>query len=571
MHILGIHDGHNASACLITDGETIIALQEERFTNTKNISGFPAKAVTEILKRSGLSPDDIDLVAVASTHTPTPFTRDNILQGYRRDTNLTARLKELVKKTPVYTMYKAKRRKEREKTLMDAGFDLLRVKYVDHHLCHAACAYYGAPWRDERVLVLTNDGSGDGLCATVSVAEGGVIKRIAETEKGHSIGNIYSRTTFMMGLVPLEHEFKIMGMAPYASPAGAEKGYEAYADLIDVNPDDPLTIKRAIPEPTHLIYQRLRERTEFLRFDWISAGLQRITEEVISRWVEAAVKKTGISTVVMAGGVFMNVAANKRVLELPCVDKLFVFPSCGDDTTAIGAAYQVYADVCRDEGREIDIPPIEGFYLGDDFTDADVSITVDAARERFTFDAERVKDIDGETGALMAAGEVVARCQGRMEFGARALGNRSILGDASDANCVRTINMMIKKRDFWMPFAPVMLDRRASDYIINPKEMPAPYMIMLFDTTKNHEDLIAAVHQADLTARPQVIRKDWNGGYYRVLESFEKETGRGVALNTSFNLHGYPIVHGPEEALWVFENSVLTHLALGDMLLSKKA
>ncbi|MEA3458105.1 MAG: carbamoyltransferase C-terminal domain-containing protein, partial [Candidatus Thermoplasmatota archaeon] len=152
----------------------------------------------------------------------------------------------------------------------------------------------------------------------------------------------------------------------------------------------------------------------------------------------------------------------------------------------------------------------------------------------------------------------------------RALGNRSILADASNYGCVRTINMMVKKRDFWMPFAPVIMKERENDYIINPKKVRAPYMMLSFDTTEKRGEFIAAVHQADLTARPQVIEEYWNPEYYRILKEFEKETGSGVLLNTSFNLHGYPIVYGPEEALWVLENSGLEYLALGNYLVTKK-
>jgi len=170
---------------------------------------------------------------------------------------------------------------------------------------------------------------------------------------------------------------------------------------------------------------------------------------------------------------------------------------------------------------------------------------------------------------LLIKGEIVARCKDRMEFGARALGNRSILADASDLKCTRTINMMIKNRDFWMPFAPVIMKEREHDYIVNPKNIASPYMILSFDTTDKREDLIAAIHQADFTARPQVIEKDFNPDYYKILKEFEKNTGKGALLNTSFNLHGYPIVLGPEEAMWVFENSGLKYLALGNYLITK--
>ena len=189
--------------------------------------------------------------------------------------------------------------------------------------------------------------------------------------------------------------------------------------------------------------------------------------------------------------------------------------------------------------------------------------------QRNYLNVNRISDIEKEIASIIADGGVVARCKDRMEFGARALGNRSILADPSNYDCVRTINMMVKKRDFWMPFAPVMMKERASEYIINPKNVASPYMMLSYDTTDKRGEFIAGVHQADLTARAQILEEEWNVGYYRILKEYETLTGRGVLLNTSFNLHGYPVVYGPEEALWVFENSELEHLALGNYLISR--
>ncbi|MFC1862147.1 carbamoyltransferase C-terminal domain-containing protein, partial [Chloroflexota bacterium] len=216
----------------------------------------------------------------------------------------------------------------------------------------------------------------------------------------------------------------------------------------------------------------------------------------------------------------------------------------------------------------IDIQPLQEIYFGPSFTDEDARQAISELKNQ-DFEFEYVDDIEERIAQLLAEGGIVARCKGRMEFGARALGNRSILADAADYSCVRIINMMVKKRDFWMPFAPVIMKERENDYIVNQKGVSAPYMILSFDTTERRKELIAAVHQADLTARPQVLERDWNPEFYTILEEFEKRTGKGVLLNTSFNLHGYPMVYGPKEALWVFENSDLRYLALGNYLLHK--
>ena len=567
MKILGVHDGHNASACLLEDGQIKYCIQEERLTNTKNYSGFPFKSIEKILALTNINTEMLDFIAMASHHTPKP---SDALGLYKKQASmLRSKVLNVAMKTPLYSIYKNRTRRDRLKNLTKLGIPEERVIFVDHHLCHAAAAYYGSPWKDEKVLVLTNDGSGDGLCSTVYVGEDGNLNKIAETPKGNSIGNIYSRVTFMMGLVPWEHEWKVMGMAPYAPESGAKKSYGVFKNYLSI-PDGTLTLKRNIPEPTYLIYPRLRRELELHRFDWISAGLQRFTEEMLCRWIKNAIEKTGIHKVALGGGVFMNVKANKLIMEMKEVEDIFVFPSCGDESNSIGAAYRVYVEKCRELGKGIDIQPLREIYFGPSFTDEDIEKTLSKSKMDANFSYEHIGDIEKRIAELIAQGEIVARCKGRMEFGARALGNRSILADASNYGCVRMINMMVKKRDFWMPFAPVIMKEREGDYIINPKKVCAPYMMLSFDTSEKRGEFIAAVHQADLTARPQIIEEDWNPEYYKILKEFEKETGSGVLLNTSFNLHGYPIVYGPEEALWVFENSGLEYLALGNYLVYKE-
>ena len=566
MKILGVHDGHNASACLLENGRIKYCIQEERLTNTKNYSGFPVKSIEKILALANIDAEELDFIAMASHHTAKP---SDVLVSYKKQASmLRSRVLDVAMKTPLYTIYKNRTKNDRLKNLTKLGIPEERVSFVDHHLCHAAAGYYGAPWKEEKVLVLTNDGSGDGLCSTVYVGEDGTLNKIAETPKGNSIGNIYSRVTFMLGLVPWEHEWKVMGMAPYAPESGMEKSYGVFNKYLSV-PDGTLTLKRNISEPTYLIYPRLRKELELHRFDWISAGLQRFTEEVLCKWVKNAIEKTGIHKVALSGGVFMNVKANKNIMEMKEVEDIFVFPSCGDESNSIGAAYWVYVEKCRELGKEVDILPLREIYFGPSFTDEDTEETLSKSKLDANFSYEHIDNIEKRIAELIAQGEILARCKGRMEFGARALGNRSILADASNYGCVRTINMMVKKRDFWMPFAPVIMKERENDYIINPKNVCAPYMMLSFDTSEKRGELIAAVHQADLTARPQIIEEDWNPDYYKILKEFEKETGRGVLLNTSFNLHGYPIVYGPEEALWVFENSGLEYLALGNYLVYK--
>jgi carbamoyltransferase len=570
MRILGIYCGHNASACLLDNGIIEFCIQEERLVNIKNYIGFPLRSIETILNQAKLAANDVDFIAVAGVDAPAMHVnQETFLESFKWQARFMYRCAKSLVNTPLYRVYMSLSKKRFLKTLSLLDVDRKKIVFVDHHLCHAAAAYYGSPWGKEKVLVLTCDGFGDGLCSTVYIGENKKLTKIAETRRGNSIGDIYATTTFLLGMTPSEHEWKVMGLAPYASERSVEKTYEFFKSLLGISKRNPLTFERRLRSSTEVIYPVLRKGLEFYRFDQIAGGLQRATEELVCQWVKNCVHKTGIHKIAAGGGVFMNVKANKRIMELEEVEDIFVFPSCADESTSIGAAYWVYAMKYQEIGKQVDIQPLRGIYLGPSFTDDEVEQAITELEEKSRLKVEYVQDIESRVAELLVGGEIVARCKGRMEFGARALGNRSILADAANYGNVRTINMLVKKRDFWMPFAPVILKEREHDYFVNPKNVSAPYMILSFDSTDKRSEYIAAVHQADLTARPQVLEKSWNPEYYAIVKEFEKKTGKGVLLNTSFNLHGYPIVYGPREALWVFINSGLKNLALGNYLICK--
>jgi carbamoyltransferase len=299
------------------------------------------------------------------------------------------------------------------------------------------------------------------------------------------------------------------------------------------------------------------------RFDYICAGLQRFTEEILCQWVQSAVAATGVRRLLAAGGVFMNVKANKRIAELAEVDSFEAFPSCGDETLPLGS---FYLDSARHFGED-SVPPLQHFYLGGEPNENDILAALAQSGYRY----EKPADIADAVAELLTAGQPVARCAGPMEFGARALGNRSILADPKNQDVVRVINQMVKKRDFWMPFAPMVKEERQHDYIQNPKHLRSPFMMMTFDTKENFRDLIAAVHNADLTCRAQILSRSHNPQMHDILTAFERRTGGGIILNTSFNLHGFPIVRTPEDALAVLRDSGLEYLQLGDYIVYKKA
>lgn len=571
MKVLGIHDGHTAAAALVEDGRVVAALQEERLNRVKNWSGFPELATKKIFEMASCVPSEIDIIAMNGNHMPYPMDREELMSVYDSTGALKTTVRRFLKRTALRTVYNDRRRADRLRWLKRAGLDKSKTVFVDHHLAHAACAYYGMPNRPDKVLVLTNDGAGDDLCATVNIGENGELKRIAEIPEADSLGNLYAMVTFIMGMVPLEHEYKLMGLAPYASDKGTAQVFNFFKNLLVFPKSDSIVWKRGPNCPdTFYSYDFLTQGLALKRFDGICGGLQMFSETMLTTWVRNCIRHTGISDVALGGGVFMNVKANKAISELPELNSMFVFPSCGDETNSIGAAYIAYRDRCIAEGRTPVLEPVGPIYYGPEYGDEEIEKALGEAKSRgMRINFRRIDDIEKTAAALLAEGKVVGRFKGRMEFGARALGNRSILADPTVPGVVKVINDMIKNRDFWMPFAPSILAEKSDNYVINPKEIPAPYMIMSFDTTDKVEELAAAVHPYDNTARPQLVMKDWNPDYHRLLREFEALTGRGGILNTSFNLHGYPIVCTPEDAVDVFLNSGMSYLAIGTYLATK--
>lgn len=576
--VLGVHDGHLATAALVIDGKLSACASEERFTRKKNQSGFPRRAIEYVLSEGKVTPGELDLAVLAGEDLAPIYSTSSaggmslggaysVISPIRRGWGSLEYhlhglqpLGDLGYKAYSRIGFTLTRRQRLKSILNQLNLDIEKVRILEHHACHAYSAMYGPPWGGQEFLVLTLDGEGDELCATVNIVQDGELKRLAATPKRASLGWIYAEVTRYLGMKPLEHEYKVMGLAPYAAPEGVQKTYSIMRKMITLNQSNPLVF--SAPLRTNLSYTFLKHHLSEHRFDWIAGATQRLAEELIVQWVTSSIKETGISRVALSGGVFMNVKANLRVLEQPEVEELFVFPSCGDESNAIGAAWWGYHQFTNGGF----IKPLRDLYLGPGFSDAEIENCLKEKKVRYEFH----DDVENRIGELLAKGKVVARLDGRMEWGARALGNRSILANPSDWETVRVINTMIKQRDFWMPFAPSVIDERAGDYIINPKRMTAPYMIMAFESTElSRKQLRAAMHPYDFTVRPQVLADEWNIPYNTILKTFESLTGIGGVLNTSFNLHGEPVVCSPNDALHVLKESGLEYLALGKFLITK--
>ncbi|HZW23955.1 MAG TPA: carbamoyltransferase C-terminal domain-containing protein [Gallionella sp.] len=559
--IIAVNDGHNASCVHLEKGEVRFALQEERLSRVKNQGGFPALSLAHLAESVNLA--GLDAFVFATHYVPlSPHGREDRMRAYKRG-GLVAGVKQFAKRLGAKRARAAYLKQQRVAHAVALGVPPEKISFKDHHLCHAASAYYGWGRLDEPVLVLTNDGAGDDLCATVSIGQGGKLERIAAVHMNHSIGELWALFTAMMGMVPLEHEYKLMGLAPYAPPEGAgrvKKMLDAHFSFTpdglgwSVNPGKP-----AIPQA----YGYFRDATEFMRFDWVAGGLQAFTEEFLCRWVSNAIRKTSIRKVALAGGTFMNVKANKRIGELEEVEDLFIFPSCGDETLPFGAAYDAHAAM----GGTCE--PLGHLYLGMQYDSAQVKAAFDGYGFRHECRIRKCERISDEVAALLAQGRVVAWFQGREEFGARALGARSLVADASRPGVVEEINGMIKSRDFWMPFAASMTQEGAQRYLRNPGNSASPYMIMTFDTTEAAGEIEGGRHPYDRTCRPQVVSREWNGRYHELLTAFAGLTGRQGILNTSLNLHGLPIASSPQDAFQVLDDSGLRFLAIEDWLVEK--
>jgi carbamoyltransferase len=470
MLICGIHEGHNAAAAIVRDGEVVAAIQEERLKRVKSWQGFPAESLDGMLRYVGAGWGDVDAFVFGGeqiVRSPgATGDRSWQVRAYKTAVTGPSRLRALVRRTPVQKFVQDRRWKEQLGPLVTRGVPLERVHRSEHHRCHAATAYYGGG-PDPDALVITLDGGGDGLCATVSVpGQGGRLQRLASVGEEHSVGILWALITSLMGMVPLEHEYKMMGMAPYAGGAQVDATAEIFSRAFVFEGD---TWRRAPSVPSiNQSYDFWRAALEFRRFDHICAGLQKFTEDLVSRWVRHWISKTGRRKLRLSGGVFMNVKLNQVLAELPEVDDLYVFPSCGDETNAIGAAWTLLEDLNRAES----IVPIGPLYLGLPPSEADTAAAADEAR-RLGFQVSTPSDMAEAVAALLAGGEVVARVVGREEFGARALGNRSLLADPAQPDVVRHINKAIKSRDFWMPFA-CSIPNEAKDEYLRPRTLRHP-------------------------------------------------------------------------------------------------
>ncbi len=582
MITIGFYKGHNATACILKDGKILAAVSEERFNRIKNADVFPKEAINYCLNKAGINGKDVDLFVRIYEHPegyisptgeakspklvelvlfPLPYLKKFIFQFppvgfFLKETYAFFSAKILA---PFYQ----KIFKENMARFLNISKD--KIIFANHHLCHGYAAYFGFLSESERKkdqLVITLDGEGDNICGTVWTVTDGKWKKIAETSGGNSIATFYGLITHFLGMKMNEHEYKVMGLAPYVSLVEMDKIYPFFKDLFWV--DDNLSIHSKYPSGSYLYY--FDKVLIHQRFDGIAAGAQALAENLVVELISKAIKKTGIKNIVLSGGFFMNIKANKKISEIEAVESLTICPSSGDESAPFGGAYFGFESL---GGKSFQ--GISDLYLGPDYSDEDIEKAIKEDPSVKKYSIKKIADIEKKVATLLAEGKIVGRFKGRMEWGARALGDRSILMDPSRVDLKQELNEQVKSRDFWMPFAATILDECQKEYIINPKNIKAFYMAIGFDTTpKGKKELAAAVHPYDFSCRPQILRKEDNPDYYKLIKYFKSLTGIGALLNTSFNYHGEPVVCSPQDALRTFEVTNLKYLAIGNYLMSKK-
>ncbi len=434
------------------------------------------------------------------------------------------------------------------------------VVCMNHEHAHAAYGLYATDASREDALVMTVDGFGDAANCSIWTADRGRL-HCHRTYDNFDIGRIYRYITLLLGMKPNEHEYKVMGLAPYADDAYANAVADVFRRTLRVDPQNGELRYHEKPTDSYFYF---KNRLEGHRFDAIAGGLQLYTEELLCDMARYWLRKLGKRHIVLSGGVSLNIKASRRIGELQEVDRVAVPASAGDESQCIGALY-AYAEAI---GRGEENRPLTHMYLGTGHSQAEM----DAAAEGYVGSGRAYTLSRGvgpdDIAALLADGKVIARFSGRMEFGARALGNRSILAHPGYPDIVRKINAQIKHRDFWMPFSASILSACADNYLVNPKHFDSPFMTLAFPSTAEaRRQIPGALHPADFTLRPQLVRESENGGYHRLIEAFRRRTGVGGLLNTSLNLSGLPICASPEDLFHVLDRSRLDGALLGTTLL----
>ncbi len=591
MNILGISAFyHDSAAALIRDGEIVAAAQEERFTRKKHDHEFPVNAIRYCLREAGIHANELDAVAFYDKPI-TKFAR--ILQTYF---SVAPRgLRSFLMAIPLWLRKKLWIPMAIEAALEKEGVRLHAddLYFPEHHESHAASAFFPSPY--EKAAILTLDGVGEWSTSTIGIGEGNRVKLLKELRFPHSLGLLYSAFTYFTGFRVNSGEYKLMGLAPYGEPKYVDLILE---HLLDLRADGSFKLNMkyfAYLDDLKMTNSRFAElfggpgrkpESEISQREMdIARSIQTVTEEIVLRMARHAHELTGCEYACLAGGVALNCVANGRLLREGPFKDIWIQPAAGDAGGALGAAMVVW-HMIEDKPRTADnaTDRMNGSYLGPGTPDDEVAAFLDAGG----YPAEKIDDREAwarRIAELITSEHVVGLCNGRMEFGPRALGNRSILGDARSPKMQSVMNLKIKYRESFRPFAPSCLAERAGDFF--ELDGPSPYMLLVAQVqpsrcrevaraasireriNQERSDVPAITH-VDFSARVQTVTPETNPDYYAIIKSVEDLTGKGIIINTSFNVRGEPIVCTPEDAYRCFMRTEMDYLVLGRYILGKK-
>jgi carbamoyltransferase len=594
MRVLGLSAFyHDSAAALIEDGNIVAAAQEERFTRKKHDSAFPTNAVDFCLDRAGIKMADVDYVAFYDK----PFLKfERLLETY---------LAFAPRGFQSFRMAMPLWLKEKlfQKTLLrdemktwQPDFDWQkRLLFGEHHQSHAASAFFPSPF--EEAAVLTMDGVGEWATTSLAHGKGNSLEMLKELHFPHSLGLLYSAFTYYTGFKVNSGEYKVMGLAPYGEPRFKDLIFERMIDLkedgtfrLDQTYFDYCTGLRMTNDKFAEVFgAKVRKADEELtqhHMD-LAASVQAVTEEIVLRLARSVRKETGARNLCLAGGVALNCVANGKLLREKIFDNIWVQPAAGDAGGAVGAAYAAYHGFMG-QPRKLNghMDGMAGSYLGPDYTDDEIAERLTAAQAKFTR-LDRAQMIE-QTAQALAEEKAIGWMQGRMEFGPRALGGRSILGDPRSPSMQKTLNLKVKYRESFRPFAPAVLREDVEKYFDIHND--SPYMLMVAPVVENRRRPMTAAEEAlfgidklnvprsdipavthvDYSARIQTVHEETNPAFYELLKSFKEKTGCSVLVNTSFNVRGEPIVCTPEDAFRCFMGCEIEVLVVGNCLLRKE-
>lgn len=588
---------HDSAAAILVDGKLVAAAQEERFTRKKHDESFPKHACEYVLKAAGCLPEQIDTVVFYEK----PYLKfERLLETYHA--MAPKGIKSFIKSMPLWIKEKLFMRKTIKDELKALGINKFNLLFSDHHLSHLASAFYPSPF--EEAAMLTLDGVGEWTTLSMAHGKGNEITLLRENHFPHSLGLLYSAFTYYCGFRVNSGEYKLMGLAPYGDPDSTQtKTFKSliYDQLIDVREDGSFLLNMkyfdfatGLRMCNHRKWELLfgltkrEEESEEFSQDYMNLALaiQQVTEEIVLKIAKTAQSLTKSKNLVLAGGVALNCVANGKLQQSGLFKQIWIQPAAGDAGGALGAAYaawHIHAGNKRLVQKNKDA--MQGAYLGPEFSDKEIEDMAYFKGARYSKLKE--KELCRRVSKLILQGQVVGWFQGRMEFGPRALGNRSILANPADPEMQKRLNLKIKFREGFRPFAPSVLEEDAKELF--ELSCDSPYMLLVaavkkklqLTLPKNYSELplyerlyikrstYPAITHVDYSARVQTVSKQSNPRYYALLKEIKKETGIGCLVNTSFNIRGEPIVCTPDDAYRCFMGTEMDYLVLGDYLFCK--